>query len=154
SKTLRNAGLYLAKHDRDAGLARLRAAVDVADAPAEERARSCAALGIQLQHAGELTEARELLASATSALDPAHPDAICAKSHLRAIEEKGSCGCGDTLEEVHAQVERIVRERLPEGLLDRIEFQEGNVGIHVTRVLTDDEARLVADTVGLAMAEM
>jgi hypothetical protein len=56
--------------------------------------------------------------------------------------------------EIHGQVERIVRVRLPEGLLDRIEFDGADIQIHVTRALDEDEARLVADTVDLAMSEV
>jgi tetratricopeptide (TPR) repeat protein len=153
-KALRNAGLYFVQHDANRGLALLREAADARHDRGEERARSLIALGIQLQHRGELAEARDRLASGLGEIDAAHPDAMCGRSHLRAIEEKQSCGCGDVGGEIHAQVERIVRERLPEGLLDRIDFDGNNVGIHVTRVLTEDEARLVADTVDLAMSEM
>lgn len=154
SKALRNAGLYFVQHDADRGLALLREAADAREARGEERARSRIALGIQLQHRGELAEARDRLAGGLAEIDASHPDAICGRSHLRAIEEKHSCGCGDVGGEIHAQVERIVRERLPEGMLDRIVFDGDNVGIHVTRALTEDEARLVADTVDLAMSEM
>jgi tetratricopeptide (TPR) repeat protein len=152
--TLRNAGLYFVERDPDRGLALLREAADTMAEPSEERARSRIALGIQLQHRGALVDARARLASALAEIDAAHPDAMCGRSHLRAIDEKQSCGCGDTKEEIHAQVERIVRDRLPAGLLDRIAFDGENVGIHVTRALTEDEARLVADTVDLAMSEM
>jgi tetratricopeptide (TPR) repeat protein len=156
-KTLRNAGLYFVQRDGDRGLAMLREAADLVREPCEERARSRIALGIQLQHRGELAEARDRLASALAEIDATHPDAMCGRSHLGAIEQKQSCGCGDVGTEVHAQVERIVRERLPAGLLERIEFtgEHGeNVGIHVTRALSEGEARLVADTVDLAMSEM
>jgi hypothetical protein len=87
-------------------------------------------------------------------IDQAHPDAMCGRSHLRAIETSQSCGCGNAGYEVRLQIERIVRERLPPGLLDRLEIDGANVGIHVTRALSDDEARLVADATDLAMAEM
>jgi tetratricopeptide (TPR) repeat protein len=152
--TLRNAGLFFVQHDPDRGLALLRDAAEATREPCEERARSRVALGIQLQHQGQLAEARDRLATALAEIDPAHPDALCGRSHLRAIEEKQSCGCGDVGNEVHALVERIVRERLPAGLLDRIEFDGANVGVHVTRPLDEKEARLVADTVDLAMSEM
>jgi len=154
--TLRNAGLYFVRLDahRERGMELLREAVAASPGPGEERARSGIALGIQLHHRGELAGARERLVGALAEIDPAHPDAMCGRSHLRAIDEKQSCGCGDVGGEVHAQIERIVRDRLPPGLLDRIDFEGTNVGIHVTRALSEDEARLVADTVDLAMAEM
>jgi hypothetical protein len=132
----------------------LREAVSGAPASGEERSRSGIALGIQLQHRGALDEARTVLAAALGAIDAAHPDAICGRSHLRAIEEKHGCGCGDVGREVYAQVERIVRERLPSGLVDRIDFDGGKVDIRVTRALSEAEARQVADTVDLAMSEM
>jgi tetratricopeptide (TPR) repeat protein len=154
SATLRNAGLYFVEREGDRGLAMLREAVSAAPGSGEERSRSGIALGIQLQHRGALDEARTVLAAALGAIDPAHPDAICGRSHLRAIEEEQSCGCGDVGREVYAQVERIVRERLPSGLVDRIDFEGGKVDIRVTRALSEAEARQVADTVDLAMSEM
>ncbi len=153
-KTARNAGLYFVRGNPERGLSLLREAQAVEGAPLEEKARAGVALGIQLQHRELLAEARPILARALTLLDAAHPDAICGRSHLQAIEEKQSCGCGDTRAEIHTQVERIVRERLPEGLLDRLEFEPDNVNIHVTRALSESETRLVADTVDLAMAEL
>jgi tetratricopeptide (TPR) repeat protein len=154
SKGLRNAGLYFVAHDEGRGLALLREAVAITDAPKEELARSQLSLGMQLQHRAHLDEARTLLVTALTAIEQTHPDAICARSHLKAIDEKRSCGCGDVTSEIHAQVLRIVQGRLPVGLLDRLEFSADGVGIHVTRELSEDETRLVADTVDLAMTEM
>jgi tetratricopeptide (TPR) repeat protein len=153
-QALRNAGLFFLKQDRERGLALLREAGTVPGASAEEHARSQIALGIRLQHDRDIAGARPFLVSGLATLDPAHPDAECAQSHLRAIDERGSCECDGVSREVHAQLERIVRERLPEGLLESIALTDGEVSIHVTRVMTDAEARLVADTVDLAMAEM
>jgi tetratricopeptide (TPR) repeat protein len=153
-QALRNAGLFFLKQSPERGLALLREAAAVPGASAEEHARSQIALGIRLQHGHDLAGARALLVSALAALDPVHPDAECAQSHLRAIDERGSCECDGVSREVHAQLERVVRERLPEGLLESIALTDGKVSIHVTRAMTDAEARLVADTVDLAMAEM
>lgn len=153
-KALRNAGLFFVERDSQRGLVLLREAVSVPHAPPGELALTRLALGIQLQHRGELGEAQALLAAGLAAMEPTHPDAICARSHLRAIEQQGSCGCGQPADEVHAQVERIVRDRLPPGLLEALEFGEGGVSIRVTRSLTESEARLVADTVELAMTEL
>lgn len=154
SKTARNAGLYFVRWNPDRGLSLLREAQAVEGAPLEDKARAGVALGIQLQHRELLADARPILARALTLLDPMHPDAICGRSHLQAIEEQQSCGCGDTRAEIHAQVERLVRKRLPDGLLDRLEFEPDNVNIHVTRPLSESETRLVADTVDLAMAEL
>lgn len=52
--------------------------------------------GIFLQHGGQLDEAREKLEDALSFLDETHPMAFCGKSHLDAIVNQRSCGCGNT----------------------------------------------------------
>jgi tetratricopeptide (TPR) repeat protein len=85
-KTLRNVGLYYIEREPDRGMALLREAARTAQASAVELARSRMALGIKLQHLGELAEARETLTQGLTGIDPAEPDAICARSHLRAIE--------------------------------------------------------------------
>jgi tetratricopeptide (TPR) repeat protein len=154
SRAMRNAGLFFVAHDAGRGLALLRDAVAIDGAPPEELSRSRIALGIQLQHRADLATARPLLVSALQAIDPAHPDAICARVHLKALDEHGACECRGIDSEVHAQVERIARERLPEGLVEAIDFKEGDVSIRVSRPMTEAEARLVADTVQLAVAEM
>jgi tetratricopeptide (TPR) repeat protein len=154
-KTLRNVGLYYVEREPDRGMALLREAARTAQASAAELARSRMALGIRLQHLGELAEAREALTQGLAGIDPAEPDAICARSHLRAIEEHASCGCGEIGKEYEAQLERIIRERLPPDLAVRIEFgPDGAVSIHASRALVEAEGRLLADTVNLAMTEM
>ena len=153
-KTLRNAGLHLVKTAPEQGLALLTEATGLADVPADENARARLALGIQLQHRGELGVARQHLAAGLAIIDGADRDAICARGHLRAIEEAGSCGCGAPSAELHAQIERMIRARLPKALVASVDFSDGLASVRVTRPIDDREARLVADTVDLAIAEL
>lgn len=98
-RALRNQGLFLAEQDQRATAEQaLRQAVavsaDVAMARGEH-ARSQVALGIFLQHGGDLAGAEPLLVEAIKTLPPDHPDSFPARNHLNAIHNNQSCGCGD-----------------------------------------------------------
>jgi tetratricopeptide (TPR) repeat protein len=159
AKTLRNMGLLLAQMDRRAEAEKkLRASAKLAGnaGDAEEMGASRVALGIFLQHAGALDEARTLLQQAVDSMDPADPDTLCAQSHLKAIESSGSCGCGDMSESIAESLQRMVEAELPEGLLDRLEVDltgdDVNIGVHLLREPTPDELERLQSAVHRANA--
>jgi tetratricopeptide (TPR) repeat protein len=146
SQVLRNYGLLLAELKRDAEAGkRLREAVAEGRKSDDKEmiGRSLVALGIYLQHGGKLEDARPLLAEALTLLDPAHPDSLTCRSHLQAIDAKGSCGCGDMSGAMCEAFSEFVMSRMPAGLLKKLDvtMKDGDfsVGVHLDRKPTDAE---------------
>jgi tetratricopeptide (TPR) repeat protein len=112
----RNYGLYLADLHRDSdaesqlrlALARVLQAGD-----AELLGRCQVALGTFLQHGGNHEEAPQLLREALRQLDPAHPNAVCARSHLNALESGQACSCGDSGKVLAEALQAFALARLP-----------------------------------------
>jgi tetratricopeptide (TPR) repeat protein len=153
SQALRNYGLLLAELEREADAEQtLRLAVGTGRRANEDETlgRAQVALGIFLQHHGRLDEAGRLLAEAIDRLEAAHPDAVCARSHLQAVESGASCGCGDMQEALAEAFRRFVLERLPAGLIKelRVEIDEGTFNVHVELASepTEEEQELLTTT--------
>jgi tetratricopeptide (TPR) repeat protein len=153
SQVLRNFGLLWAELDRLADAEQtLRLAVGAARESREDETigRAQVALGIFLQHHGRPDEAKSLLADAIQRLDSAHPDALCARSHLQAIESGAGCGCGDMQDALADAFRQFVLQRIPEGLVKdiRVEIDEGQFDVHVemAREPTPDERELLEKT--------
>jgi tetratricopeptide (TPR) repeat protein len=120
----RNYGLFLAEHGRrDEAQVMLERALllarETGDVPAVGKA--LVACGIFRQHEGQLDAARALLQEAIERLEPSHPDALFARSHLQAIDSGGSCGCGDMGAAIGEALKAMVLEQCPPGLVDRLE---------------------------------
>jgi len=160
STVLRNLGLYLAERGRrDEADALLREAVEVAGQAwgggGETVGRALVARGIFLQHGGALEQAAALLEAALEALEPAHPDALPARSHLQAIREDASCGCGRGAEALDAALDELVRRKLPPDLLETIRYQEdGGVDVKLARAPSDEEVAHLDRVVRHAVAEI
>jgi tetratricopeptide (TPR) repeat protein len=136
SQVLRNWGLALKEAGRKPEAEqRLREAVDQAlrGADHEMVGRARIALGLFLQHEERLEEARSIVSDALAGMDPAHPDAVVGRSHLGAIEEGRSCGCGDMGGAIAEAFRRFVLHQLPEGLLSRFDVavEDGDFKIQV-----------------------
>lgn len=136
SQVLRNFGLFLAEQERRPeaeGLLReaVQAALLADDAEMLGRAR--VALGVFLQHGGDAEGAKAMLMEAVRGLDPAHPDAICARSHLDALLAGGSCGCGDQGKAVAEACREFILARVPQGLLSelKVENQDNDLAVQV-----------------------
>ncbi|MCW6004032.1 tetratricopeptide repeat protein [Micromonospora sp. CPCC 205371] len=124
SQVLRNWGLAL----QEAGQVgpaeqRLVEAVTQArrGADYETVGRAGVAFGLFLQHEGRLAQARTVLEEALAVLDPVHPDAIIGRSHLGAVIDGRTCGCGDLQDTIADAFREFVITRLPEDLLARLE---------------------------------
>jgi tetratricopeptide (TPR) repeat protein len=151
SQARRNYGLYLAESGRRREAEeQMRLAVtdaerssDTDEEVREMLGRAQVALGIFLQHGEQFPEARQLLAQALQLLDPAHPDAVCGRSHLTAIEAGSSCGCGDTGLAVADAFREFVQSRLPSDLLEHfaVELNDNDfaIEVHLNREPTEEE---------------
>ncbi|SDI32581.1 tetratricopeptide repeat protein [Nonomuraea jiangxiensis] len=124
AQVLRNWGLALSDAGRpDQAEPPLREAVAEAGRGSvpEMLGRSHVALGLFLQHQERLADARSAVEAGLSLLDVAHPDAITGRSHLGAIMEGRSCGCGNVKDAVAAAFREFVIGRLPRDLLEELE---------------------------------
>lgn len=146
SQVLRNYGLMLSGLDRrEEAEARLQEAVETGarSGNSEMLGRAQVALGIRLQHAGSLSEAETLLRSAVQLLDAAHPDSVCGRSHLRAIETGAGCGCGDPRGAIAEAFREFVLAQLPADLLERLDVtltdDDFELGVHLNREPTEAE---------------
>ncbi|MEO0600380.1 MAG: tetratricopeptide repeat protein [Myxococcota bacterium] len=138
SQTLRNYGLWLVETGR-AGEAEelLMAASDVEDPIL--RGQAHAALGITLQHDGQLARAEAELTKALACLGDDNAEALPVLRHLSALREGRACG-GTGIEGVGEVLQAIVRDEVPEGLLERLTFDpEGQLQVHLLRQASDDE---------------
>jgi hypothetical protein len=54
-------------------------------------------------------------------MDPVHQDAIIGRSHLGAVLDGRSCGCGNTADTIADAFREFVNTRLPADLLDRLD---------------------------------
>jgi tetratricopeptide (TPR) repeat protein len=141
-RALRNQGLHLAEIDRreEAEVA-LRQAVALG--LGIEGARAKVALGIFLQHGGELTEAEPLLSQALAELPPDASDTFPARSHLNAIKENRSCGCGDGALALREGFQTFLETQLPpefQGSV-KVDFVGESMQVQVERALDEEEAR-------------
>jgi len=131
AKVRRNYGLLLADLQRrdEAQLELDSAVADARESSDREMlGRSQIALAIFLQHGGQLDDARKCLEAGIPLLDAASADAICGRSHLEAIVNHKSCGCGDTGAALAAAFREFVLARLPASTpLEKLEVtREGN----------------------------
>lgn len=136
SLALRNLGLLLAELGRDEPAeAALIGAVSTAEDTSDTGllVRAWIALGIFCQHRRRFDEARALLTRALEQADPAEPDTIVARSHLRALDAGDGCGCGDTGAAMAEAFREFVLGRLPHDLLEEFaaEWVDGDFQLHV-----------------------
>ena len=119
--------------------------------------RAGVALGIFLQHRSRLPEARQALEDGLSALAAVHPDAIAGRSHLGAVNEGRTCGCGDVQGVLEEAFRDFVTGRLPQDLLDRFDVNivdgEFQMNVHLRREPTEPELERLNGVVQSALAE-
>jgi tetratricopeptide (TPR) repeat protein len=163
SQVLRNQGLHLAELKRsDEAEVLLRRSFSAAGPVVDARARAQAALGIFLQHVDRGDEAVVELRSALEVLDASDPDAICARNHLKAFEDSGSCGCDQESMET-ALTETLcalIEPDLPDGLIARLELKlapsggEPNVHVELARKPTSEELESLDRLIRHALSEI
>ncbi|WP_144126117.1 tetratricopeptide repeat protein [Catellatospora sichuanensis] len=160
SQVLRNWGLAL----REAGqthLAEQRLGEAVAQArqggDGETLGRADVALGLFLQHEGRLEQARTILEEGLSVLDPVHPDAMIGRSHLGAVLDGRTCGCGDMETTITEAFRDFVAGRLPADLLARLDvaIADGDfkIDVELRREPTQDELERLNSVIQSAHAE-
>ncbi|MCO5994264.1 tetratricopeptide repeat protein [Actinoallomurus rhizosphaericola] len=160
SQVLRNWGLALAEVDRPAEAEeRLREAVAAAELghDYEMLGRARIALGLFLQHGERFAEAGQVVEAGLATLDVAHPDAIVGRSHLTAILEGRSCGCGNIQGTIADAFRDFVVGRLPRDLLDGLDVTakdgEFAVSVRLRREPTEDEITHMNRVIESANAE-
>jgi tetratricopeptide (TPR) repeat protein len=161
SQVLRNYGLYLVDLERrEEAEKQLRRAVLEGEQcnNLEMLGRSQVALGIFLQHGGQLKEAAPLLDQGLHNLDPANPDAVTGRNHLNAILAGGSCNCGDMGKALADAFREFVLARLPAGMISQLDVKprpDGNfdIGVQLDRELNQDEMEQINHVLNHALAE-
>jgi tetratricopeptide (TPR) repeat protein len=162
AQALRNYALHLDATGRaDEAAATHRRAVTAARQAGDPEmlGRALCACGIFFQHRSQFDVALPLLEESLRLLPAAHPDAVCAQSHLTAARGNQSCGCEATNQEALAEtLRRLVRERAPAGLVKEVHIdfanQELPIAIEATREPTDAEGRQLYDAVQNALGEL
>ncbi|MEV4533098.1 tetratricopeptide repeat protein [Asanoa sp. NPDC049518] len=159
SQTLRNWGLAL-KEVGQLGPAeqRLAEAVAVArgGADRETLGRAGVALGLFLQHEGRLSEAEKVIEEGLSALDPVHPDALIGRSHLGAVREGRTCGCGDlpsTISDAFRDFVMAIPQDLLADLRVTIVDHDFKIDVELRREPAKDELERLNEVVQSAHAE-
>src|SRR5262249_2097035 len=78
-------------------------------------------------------EAQERLSEALRLLDPAHSDAVCARSHLNALVSGDGCRCDDQGKALAEAFREFVLAQLPSALLERLDVEpkDGNFSVRV-----------------------
>lgn len=156
SQVLRNQGLFLAEKARETQAeTAMREAVAAAPRGGEMWARALVAHALFQQHRDRLAPAREQLRQALAALPPEHPDALCARSHLDAIESGGGCGCGQMDKAIDEALRELVTPHLPEGLLESLTFNpEKGLSVQLARDATAEEQELLNRVLRQAMTQL
>lgn len=170
SHTLRNCGLALADANEPGWREKLEQAIATADAvgePAnrEQVAKASGALGIRLQHEGEVGRAHELLERAvalgTEAMPPGDPQLFAMRTHLESVRAGKTCGCSPegTIEQKHAfeaAILAVAQRSLPSGLLEGVEMgEDGHWKVNLTRQMeSEEEAQLMVRALQQALAEV
>ncbi|WP_433223284.1 hypothetical protein ACQP00_25725 [Dactylosporangium sp. CS-047395] len=147
SQVLRNWGLALRDADRPADAERALAdAVRAAETGADYEllGRGRIALGLFLQHQNRLAEARGVIEQGLAVLDPVHPDAMIGRSHLGAVLEGRTCGCGDMPDTIARAYREFVLSKVPRGLLAdvHVEVTGGDFRVNVELSREPQQAEL------------
>jgi tetratricopeptide (TPR) repeat protein len=148
SHVCRNHGLMFSEaglHDQAERL--LAEAVEAASQAGHDEllARALIARGIFLQHRGELEQARGMLEMAVSSLPPEDHEGLAGRSHLDAIVEGRSCGCGDMSRALGQALRELVLPHVPQGLVRHLDLdaQTGGVTCELSREATQVEMELL-----------
>lgn len=146
SQVLRNLGLFYVDENRKQEadkVLRMAAQAGKQSGDKEMYGRSLIALGIFVQHQGNLEEAKKFLERALPLLPPSEPDSLCGRSHLQAIEDNASCGCGDMSGALCQAYRVTLLKAIPEGMVNDVRVELGDEGfkVHIDflRDLTDEE---------------
>ncbi|GIE31195.1 hypothetical protein Ait01nite_042400 [Actinoplanes italicus] len=160
SQVLRNWGLALKEAGRlEEAEQRLAEALEQARRGADHDTvgRAGVALGLFLQHEGRLDEARKILGEGLAVIDPVHPDALVGRSHLGAVLDGRTCGCGDMPSTIAAAFREFVITRLPADLLDHLDVDivdgDFKIDVHLRREPTEAEIGRLNEVFATAQAE-
>lgn len=115
------------------------------------------ALGMFFQHAGRRDEAQLHLEEGRGKLDPSHSDSILARTHLAALAEGGSCGCGNSGDALAAALREYVRGQLPADLLKELTVtyvdDDFDVKVRLSRQPSGEEQQKLYDVINAGIDE-
>lgn len=162
ANVLRNHAIWLDERGRRADAEALhRRAVEAAEASGDRvmRGRALGAYGIFLHHGGANDRAGPLLEKALELLPASEPDAFYVQNHLGPLRCGEKCTCGQGGEVLSALVQRLVRERAPEGLVESVqvilaEGQPPDVKVQLSRKPTAEELEQLNRVVNQTVAEL
>jgi tetratricopeptide (TPR) repeat protein len=160
SQVLRNWGLALKEAGRS-GPAEQRLTEAVTQArlggDGELLGRARIALGLFLQHEERLGDARTVIEEGLAVLDPVHPDAMIGRSHLSAVLDGRSCGCGDLGTTIEAAFREFVLAKVPgdllAGLSVKVEDGDFRINVELSREPGEEELERLNGVVQSAYAE-
>ncbi len=90
----------------------------------EATARGQIALGIFVQHEGEIELARQLLELGTVKLDPSDRDRVCGVNHLRAIE-KGIACCSEAMPDtILESCREFILSKIPSEIVEDLQISD------------------------------
>lgn len=130
ARAYRELGLFLAEQQRprEAAIALATSTQLARSAPADDPAlpKALGAQGIFLQHMGDATAAKPLLAEAERSLSEVDPDGLAVRSHLRSLQAGKACDCKTQMPLVVAELltERL-RKALGKGAIGEVKQSEG-----------------------------
>jgi len=153
----RNFAAYLRDDKPEEAHRHLKLALDQARQSGDDyELGSClTALGIFVQHAGDVAAAKPLLQEALQRMRTDHEFYLYARNHMQAINDGGKCGCGNMQATIAQTLTDMVQSKLPAGLLESIHLKDdGDLDIKLKREPTPDEMDLLNTVVRSAMAEL
>lgn len=163
SRVHRNLGLFLAEQGRrpEAG-EHLTAALELARScdVGDALGQALVARGVFLQHGGEGDAARPLLEEALRTLPPDAPNALVARTHLKAAVEKRPCQCDRDMPEATAEaVREMIADQLPPDLIRSVAIKTRPAGppdiiVEVKRNPSADERQLIDRLVAHATSRL
>lgn len=134
SNVARNWGIFLDQTLNDPRAEeKLKWAVQLGESADDPKAlgTGLVALGIYMQHQGNLKQAEPMLQRGLSLLPPADVNYVCGQSHLQAIQSGDSCGCGDADTALTDALREHILRTVPEGLLNDVQVTTDEQGLHV-----------------------
>lgn len=160
SQCLRNYGLFCSEKGRKPDAEKLLKMAAQAGKQSSDKVmygRSLGALGIFLQHNARIAEAEKFLTKAIQLLPPSEPDSLCSRSHLQAIQQNRSCGCGNMDDAICEAMRAHLLQVIPNGFVNSVAVSLGDDGINLhldfARELSDPEAETLNRIVQQAMVD-
>ena len=158
-QVMRNYGLFLKEiGQKSAARDMLSRSIDIAQQHGfvDAIARGQIALGVFLQHEGEIESARQLLELGTVNLNPSDRDRVCGVNHLRAIEQGIPC-CSEAMPDtILASCREFILSRISSAAVADLQISDNDgltVNLSFHEQIGDAEKESIALQVDYAFRE-